>query len=96
VHLETEDGNTLVVSAPHELLARDEKNRLYRSAMLHIAAEENLTNGKLRSPRLLAFEPHLPVFDETEFQEMVRRGTSAWAEVSNASEWVDELRGNSR
>jgi hypothetical protein len=69
---------------------------LYRDALLHITAEENLTTGKLRFPRLLAFEAHQPAYDESEFQEMVRRGTSAWAGVQNATEWVEGLRGGSR
>lgn len=96
VHLETENGDTLVVSATQDILAREEQNRLYRSALLHITAEENLLNGKLRSPRLLAFETHQPTYDESEFQEMVRRGSSAWTEVKNATEWVDGLRGGSQ
>lgn len=93
VHLEMSDGSVLKVSASQKLLAQEELNRLYRSALLHISAEENLLTGALRNPVLLAFEAHQPVFDEAEFQQMVRRGTAAWSDAPNASDWVEDLRG---
>jgi hypothetical protein len=93
VHLEMSDGAVLKVSASQKLLAQEEQNRLYRSALLHISAEENLLTGDLRNPVLLAFEAHEPAYDEGEFQKMVRRGTEAWSDVPNATDWVEGLRG---
>lgn len=93
VHLEMADGTVLKVSASQNLLAQEEQNRLYRSALLHISAEENLLTGAIRNPVLLAFEAHQPTFDETEFRQMVQRGTAAWSDVPNASDWVEDLRG---
>lgn len=93
VHLELEDGTTLKVAATQSLLAQEEQNRLYRPALLHINAEENLLTGAIRNPVLLAFETHQPRFDEAEFAAMVERGTAAWAGVPNATEWLEELRG---
>lgn len=37
----------------------------------------------------------MPLYDHDAFERMVNAGTKAWADVPNASEWVDELRGNS-
>jgi hypothetical protein len=93
VHLEMSDGSSLIVAASHQLLGKEEHNRLYRSALLHITAEENLMTGTIRNPVLLSFETHQPIFDETEFREMVRRGTVAWSDVSSATDWVEEIRG---
>jgi len=93
VHLELEDGTTLKVAATQNLLAQEEQNRLYRPALLHINAEENLLTGAIRNPVLLAFETHQPRFDEAEFAAMVERGTAAWSGVQNATEWLEELRG---
>lgn len=93
VHLETEDGTVMVVSASQALLANEEQNRLYRSALLHISAEENLQTGAIRNPVLLAFEAHQPAFDEAEFRQMVQQGTAAWSDVPNATDWVEDLRG---
>jgi hypothetical protein len=74
-------------------LVQEEQNRLYRSTLLHISAEENMLTGALRNPVLLAFEAHQPAYDEAEFQQMVRRGTAAWSDVRNATEWVEGLCG---
>lgn len=92
VHLEMDDGTVLKISATQDLLAREELNRLYRPALLHIAAEENLLTGMIRNPRLLSFESHQPVYEEAEFDEMVRRGTAAWSGVSDATAWLEDLR----
>lgn len=93
VHLEMENGQSLTVASTHHLLAQDERNRLYRPALLHVTAEENLQTGEMRNLHLLSFETHHPGYDEDEFKRMVERGTRAWREVSNAIEWIEELRG---
>lgn len=93
VHLELENGQMLTVSASHDLLAQDEQNRLYRSALLHVIAEENLHSGELRNLRLLAFEPYQPAYGEDEFRRFVERGTRAWSDVPDTKEWLEKLRG---
>ncbi|MBZ0096565.1 MAG: hypothetical protein K8H75_14480 [Sulfuricella sp.] len=93
VHLELESGETLTVAASQDLLAQDEHNRLYRPALLHVTAEENLLTGALRNLRLLAFEAHQPSYDEDEFKRMVERGTQAWADVPDSAAWLETLRG---
>ncbi|MEY2343183.1 hypothetical protein AB4090_13895 [Acidithiobacillus sp. IBUN Pt1247-S3] len=95
VHLEMDDGTVLKVSTSQKILEGEERNHLYRYVLLHISAEENLMTGVIRNPVLLAFEVHQPVYDEAEFQQMVRRGTAAWSGVVAASAWVEELRGGS-
>lgn len=32
--------------------------------------------------------------EHAEFDEMVKRGTKAWADVPDAADWVDDLREN--
>lgn len=93
VHLELEGGATLPIASTHDLLANEERNWLYRSALLHVTAEENLHTGELRKLRLLAFEPYAPAYDEDEYKRMVERGTRAWADVKDAAAWIEELRG---
>jgi len=93
VHLELEDGNTLTIAATQEKLARGEQNRLYRPALLHIIAEENLMTGELRNYELLGFSDYQPSYDEGEFNLMVERGTKAWADVHDATSWLENLRG---
>ena len=93
VHLELENGKTLTVESSQNLIAQEEHNLVYRLALLHVTAEENLATGDLRNLRLLAFEHHHPAYDEDEFKRMVERGTQAWADVPDSAAWVETLRG---
>lgn len=93
VHLEIENGTTLKIDSTQNLLAEGEQNRLYRPALLHVTAEENLLTGELRSLRLLAFETHQPMYDDHEFNLMVEKGTQAWANVPDSTSWLEMLRG---
>ena len=94
VHLELENGTMLTIAATQNDLAQGEQNRLYRPALLHITAEENLITGELRNYKLLKFDTYQPSYDEAEFNLMVKRGTKAWADVSDATAWLETLRGN--
>lgn len=40
-------------------------------------------------------DPDLVPDDQDDFEKMVERGTKAWADVKDATEWLEELRGNS-
>lgn len=93
VHLELENGKILTVESSQNLIAQEEHNLVYRLALLHVTAEENLATGDLRNLRLLAFEHHHPAYDEDEFKRMVERGTQAWADVPDSVAWVETLRG---
>lgn len=94
VHLELENGKTLTVESSQNLIAQEEHNLVYRQALLHVTAEENLVTGDLRNLRLLAFEHYQPAYDDDEFKRMVERGTQAWASVDDSSAWLESLRGN--
>ncbi|WP_394753545.1 hypothetical protein [Crenothrix sp.] len=94
VHLKIETGATLTIDSTQDLLAQGEQNRLYRSALLHVTAEENLLTGELRHLRLLAFENHQPSYDDYEFNQMVERGTQAWANVPDTTSWLEMIRGS--
>ncbi|MEI6707550.1 MAG: hypothetical protein WCK96_10500 [Methylococcales bacterium] len=94
VHLELDDGSVLKISATQQLIEQMEQNRLHRPALLHVEAEEHLLNGKLRNYRLVEFADYQPSYDEAEFNLMVERGTKAWADVADPSQWLEELRGN--
>lgn len=93
VHLELENGKSLMVESSQNLIAQEERNLVYHKAVLHVTAEENLLTGALRNLRLLAFEAHQPSFDEDEFKRMVERGTRAWAGIPDSAAWVESLRG---
>lgn len=90
VHLKLDTGKVLTITASQQLLADEEQNRLYRSALLYVSAEENLKTGELRNLNLRNFEAHPPVWDESEFNKMVQKGTEAWSDVPDS--WLEDLR----
>lgn len=96
VHLKLASGETLTIASTQELLAQGEQNRLYRPALLHITAEENLHTGELRHLNLIAFEDYHPGYDENQFRLMVERGTRAWSDTPNSTERIEKLRGDLR
>jgi len=48
----------------------------------------------LRNYKLLEFDAYQPSYDEAEVNLMVERGTKAWADVPDATAWLETLRGN--
>lgn len=94
VHLELEDGESLIIAAAQNTLEQEKQNRLYRSALLHVTAEENLITGELRNYQLLSFPDYHPSYNDDEFNLMVERGTKAWVDVPDATAWIESLRGN--
>ncbi len=95
VHLKLENGVTLPpIASTQAVLAQSEQNRLYRPALLHVTAEENLLTKELRNLNLLAFQDNQPSYNDDEFNLMVEKGTKAWADVPDATAWLENLRGN--
>jgi len=58
-----------------------------KEALRQALAEEALD-------RMAAENQRLGLYDEDNLQTAIERGTKAWADVPDASEWVEELRGN--
>lgn len=90
VHLKLDDGKVLIIASTQKLLGDDERNRLYKPAVLRISAEENLHSGELRNLTLLGFEDQRATWDEAAFGELVRKGTQAWKDVPD--DWLENLR----
>jgi hypothetical protein len=90
VHLKLDSGKVLTIASTQKLLGDDERNRLYKPAVLRISAEENLHSGELRNLTLVGFEDHEPRWDATAFGELVRKGTQIWADEPD--DWLENLR----
>ncbi len=93
-HVKLLDGSSLTVSTERDVLRDDTINRLYKLAMLRIKADYNVKTRELRNAHLIGFVEHTTTVDEDALSKLTRRGTSAWKDVSNATSWVDELRGD--
>jgi hypothetical protein len=96
VHLLLPDGTTVKVGTSHDQVLDQNDNLVYRRALLHVRAEEDLHTGTLRHVHLIKFAHYQPAFDSEAFAAMVAKGRKAWADVPDASEWVEEQRGAAR
>lgn len=92
-HVRLPDGSTLTVGTERDVLRSDQTNRLYKQAMLRIRAQYNVRTRDLRDARLVAFVEYVPRFDDAEMARLTRRGTEAWKDVTDATAWVEDLRG---
>jgi len=90
IHLKPADGQVQTIAAEQQLLAAEEKNRLYKPATLLVRAEENLKTGALRNLALIAFQAAPSGWNEAAFAELVKKGTQAWKDVPD--DWLEELR----
>ena len=86
-------ASSLQVDATREQLREDRINRLFKPAMVRFRAEFNVVSNEYRDAQLIEFAEYEPRFDEKQFERMTERGSRAWADVSDAAEWVEALRG---
>lgn len=90
IHLKLADGQVQMIAADQQLLAAEEKNRLYKPATVLVRAEESLKTGELRNLSLIDFQPEPTGWNEAEFAALVKKGTQAWKDVPD--DWLEELR----
>lgn len=95
VHLDIEGfRRPLVISSSEEYLRSWKENVLYHTIQVRVAAEQNLKTRELRNARLLGFEGKVAVYNEGELTRAIEKGTKAWADVENITQWVAEQRGD--
>jgi hypothetical protein len=92
-HMLLPDGKTIKVEAAKDTIRADKLNRLYKPAMVRIKAEYNVLTREYRNARLLELVEHDSKLDAQAMARLTGRGTVAWKDVPNASQWVDDLRG---
>jgi len=81
VHLEVKGlPKLLKLDSSEEYLRSQTENMLYRDVQVRVLAEQNIQTRELRNVRL-------------ELNELIEKGTKAWADVDNATQWVAEQRG---
>ena len=95
VHLVLADtGESVRVSATEQQLGAEKENPLYKDVTLRVQAEQHLMTKTLRDIRLLQFVSQSTEVDEQALTTLWRKGRDAWKDVSSASQWVEEMRGN--
>lgn len=94
VHLEV-DGlpKLLKLDSSEEYLRSQKENMLYHDVQVRVLAEQNIRTRELRNVRLIEFAGKPPSYDEEELNQAIKKGTQAWADVENITDWVAEQRG---
>jgi hypothetical protein len=95
VHVELENGTSLKIETNAKQLTKDGENRLYTRQLVRIQAEQKFGTKELRNERLVGFEHYEPVDDEEQYKKIASMAKTAWADIGNASKWVENLRGSS-
>ncbi len=93
IHLKLADGRTIIAASSEEYLRNQNQNFLYHKAQVRISAEKNVRTKGLRNERLIAIIGEGPSYDPKEIENLIAKGTAAWADVSDAVGWVREQRG---
>lgn len=83
----------VVLESSVEYLRSQPDNMLYHDVQVRVRAEQNIQTRELRNVKLGEFIGKPPVYDEQELTQAIRKGTAAWADVENISQWVAEQRG---
>mgnify|MGYP000352281966 CR=1 FL=1 len=81
---------SLLLSLPGVAAAEDkkiDKDQVPKAVIDAVAA-------RYPAGKLIAFEEYGPMFDEKAFKRLTERGAKAWADVGDAAEWVEGLRGS--
>jgi hypothetical protein len=94
VHLEV-DGlpKLLKLDSSEEYLRSQKENMLYHDVQVRVLAEQNIRTRELRNVRLIEFAGKPPAYNEDELHQAIKKGTQAWADVENITDWVAEQRG---
>lgn len=94
VHLEVAgQSKSLTLNTSEEYLRMQENNILYHNVRVRVRAEQNMQTRELRNIRLLEFAGEMPSYNEDELNQAIAKGTKAWADVKNITNWVAEQRG---
>ncbi len=96
IHLRPRNSKeSLIIDALSDQIRAQRDNLVYHKAIVHVRAKQNPKTGELKDYVLIDLKAYQPETEEARLQELFDRGTKAWAGVSSASTWVDELRGGS-
>lgn len=94
VHIELETGNAIKIGADESELINDTINRLYKDQLVRVRVKRNIETNQIKDERLVSFEYYNPVFNEEDFEKIIRKARLAWKSVKNPTKWVEQLRGN--
>lgn len=85
--------DTILVDATADQIRDQRENLVYHKAIVRVHAKQNPLSGDLKDYRLIELRAFEPDVSEEHLQELFAKGTEAWKDVTDASAWVSEQRG---
>jgi len=85
--------DVVIVTADEDQIRKQRENLVYHKAIVHVKAKENPTTGELQDYRLIELSAYGPKVEESRLQQLFAKGAKAWANVPDAGDWVEKLRG---
>ncbi|MBI5916895.1 MAG: hypothetical protein HY842_16090 [Bacteroidetes bacterium] len=95
VHLDTKEYGLLKIDASKDMLTDYENNPLYKPYGLRAVGKQNIRTGELdkSSLRLLEIIDYNPSFQEDYIQNLIKKAKKSWEGVTDADEWLKNVRG---
>jgi hypothetical protein len=95
VHLDTKDHGLLKIDASKELLTNHENNPLYKPYGIRAIGKQNVKTGEIEknSLRLIDIVDYNPSYKEDYIKSLITKAKKSWADVKDADEWLENVRG---
>ncbi len=95
IHLSTSDAGLLVIQTPKYFLEQREDNLLYKTFGIHVSGKQNAQTGEVDKSSLQFIEltNYNAAYNEDYLQGLRRKAQKSWQGVSDASNWLRDIRG---
>lgn len=98
IHLDTKEHGTLRIAVKKDYLKESEKNLLYKNFGVRALGRQNLKTFEM-DPNSLQFVElldHDAAYSQSYLDTLLKRAAPAWAGVTDADRWLEDLRGGTR
>jgi len=95
IHLDTKEFGLLKIEASKSILTNYENNPLYKSYGVRAKGKQNIKTADIDkgSLELIDIIDYNPSFKEDYIKSLINKAKKSWADVSDADEWLQNIRG---
>ncbi len=95
IHLDTKEFGLLKIEASKTVLANYENNPLYKPYGVRARGKQNIKTADIdkNSLELIDIINYNPSFKEDYIKSLIKKAKKSWADVNDADEWLQNMRG---
>lgn len=95
IHLNTTDNGLLTIAADKAFLRELRENVLYKNFAVHALGRQNVVTGEIDTAdlRLIDLTPFDPTYNQQYLDNLIKKATPKWADVTDSDKWLSEIRG---